>query len=145
MHWACKLVEVLWKIVRRVLRKLKIELTTIWSGNPTDFFSVWVFIQNNWNHNFKEMSVSLCSLQHVHNSQCAEGLPWWLSDKESSCNTGTLGDMGLITAEGSESPFQYSCLENPMDRGAWLAMVYGVTKSRTQLKHLSNTQYVETT
>ena len=31
----------------------------------------------------------------------------------------------------------YQCLENPMDRGAWWAMVHGVTKSRTQLKRLS--------
>ena len=35
---------------------------------------------------------------------------------------------------GSGNPLQYSCLENPMDRGAWRAMVHGVTKSRTQLK-----------
>ena len=32
------------------------------------------------------------------------------------------------------NPFQYSCLENPMDRGAWWATVHGVTKSQTQLK-----------
>ena len=34
-------------------------------------------------------------------------------------------------------PFQYSCLENPMDRGAWWAAIYGVAKSRTRLKWLS--------
>ena len=34
--------------------------------------------------------------------------------------------------EGNGNPFQYSCLENPMDRGAWKAAVHGVTKSRTQ-------------
>ena len=34
------------------------------------------------------------------------------------------------------NPLQYSCLENPMDRGAWWATVHGVTKSRTQLKRL---------
>ena len=32
------------------------------------------------------------------------------------------------------NPLQYSCLENPMDRGAWWAAVHGVTKSRTRLK-----------
>ena len=36
--------------------------------------------------------------------------------------------------EGSGTPFQYSCLENPMDRGAWWVAVHGVAKSRTQLK-----------
>ena len=49
------------------------------------------------------------------------------------------GDMGLISGlgrssgEGSGNPFQYSCLGNPMDRGAWRATVHGVTKSQTQL------------
>ena len=36
-------------------------------------------------------------------------------------------------AEGNGNPLQYSCLENPMDRGAWQAIVRGVTKSQTQL------------
>ena len=35
--------------------------------------------------------------------------------------------------EGNGNPLQYSCLENPMDRGAWWATVHGVAKSRTQL------------
>jgi len=35
--------------------------------------------------------------------------------------------------EGSGTPLQYSCLENPMDGGAWWAAVHGVSKSRTQL------------
>ena len=54
--------------------------------------------------------------------------------KESACNA---GDPGLIpgwgrsSGEGNGNPFQYSCLENPMDRGAWRATVLGVTKSQT--------------
>ena len=39
--------------------------------------------------------------------------------------------------EGNGNPLQYSCLENPVDRGAWWAAVHGVTKSQTQLKRLS--------
>jgi len=38
---------------------------------------------------------------------------------------------------GNGNPLQYSCLENPTDRGAWLATVHGVAKSQTQLKRLS--------
>ena len=44
------------------------------------------------------------------------------------------GDVGLIPGserspgEGNDNPLQYSCLENPMDRGAWQATVHGVTK-----------------
>ena len=40
--------------------------------------------------------------------------------------------------EGNGTPVQYSCLENPMDGGAWWAAVRGVTQSRTQLKRLSS-------
>ena len=49
---------------------------------------------------------------------------------------------GLIkkrTREGNGSPLQYSCLENPMDRGAWWAAVHGVAKSRTRLSDFTFT------
>ena len=67
-------------------------------------------------------------------------LPWWLSGKESACNTGDTGDAGLIPEIGRYpggrhgNPFQYFCLENNMDRGAWWATVNSVAKSRTRLK-----------
>ena len=38
------------------------------------------------------------------------------------------------TGEGNGNPFQYSCLENPMDRGAWWATVHGVAKTQTRLR-----------
>ena len=41
--------------------------------------------------------------------------------------------------EGNGTPLQYSCLENPMDRGAWSAAVHGVVKSRTQLSKFTFT------
>ena len=44
----------------------------------------------------------------------------------------------LCIGGGNGNPFQCSCLENPMDRGAWWAAVYGVLQSRTQLKRLSS-------
>ena len=42
-----------------------------------------------------------------------------------------------IYGEENGNPLQYSCLENPMDRGAWWAAVHRVTQSQTQLKRLS--------
>ena len=66
------------------------------------------------------------------------GLPRWLSGKESVCIAGDTGNMGLISGlgrspgKGNGHPLQYSCLENPMDRGAWQATVHGVAKSQTQ-------------
>ena len=43
------------------------------------------------------------------------------------------------SGEGNGTPLQYSCLENPMDRGAWWAAVHGVTKSRTRLSNVTST------
>ena len=43
----------------------------------------------------------------------------------------------MITGEGDGTPLQYSCLENPMDGGAWWAAVHGVAKGRTQATSLS--------
>ena len=43
--------------------------------------------------------------------------------------------LGFYSGEGSGNPLQYSCLENPMDRGAWRAAVHGITKSQTQLSN----------
>ena len=67
------------------------------------------------------------------------GFPGGSDSKESACNAGDTGDMGLIPGWGRSpggghgNPLQRSCLENPMDRGSWRAMVHGVTKSRTGL------------
>ena len=44
-----------------------------------------------------------------------------------------------MDGEGNGTPLQYSCLENPMDRGAWYAVVHGVAKSRTQLSDFTFT------
>ena len=57
------------------------------------------------------------------------------ASKESACNAGNLGsipELGKFPGEGNGNPFQYSCLGNPMDRGAWQATVHGVAKSRTR-------------
>ena len=43
-----------------------------------------------------------------------------------------------FSREGNGNPLQYSCLENPLDKGAWWAAVYGVAQSRTRLKQLSS-------
>ena len=68
------------------------------------------------------------------------GFPDGSVGKEPACNA---GDADLIPGwerfpwGGHGNPLQFSCLENPMDRGAWQATVHGVAKSRTWLKWLS--------
>ena len=54
--------------------------------------------------------------------------------KESACNAGELGsipELGRSLGEGNGNPCQYSCLENPMERGAWHTTLLGIAKSRT--------------
>jgi len=48
-------------------------------------------------------------------------------------NLGLIPGLGRSPGEGNGTPLQYSCLENPMDGGAWWATVHGVAKSRTQM------------
>ena len=92
---------------------------------------------------------------HLHLSSATESLPrkvnshpsppvassvrgdGWLRSKESPCNAGTCNAVDAVSIPGSGrspegispgSPLQYSCLENPMDRGAWRATVHGVAR-----------------
>ena len=63
---------------------------------------------------------------------------WWLSTNESICNAGDVGSIyGLGRSPGGENvnPFQYSCLGNPMDRGALQTSVHGVAKSQTRFSY----------
>ena len=60
-----------------------------------------------------------------------EGFPGGSDSKESACNQGDLDSIpgsGRSPREENGYPLQYSCLENPMDRGAWWAMVHGIAE-----------------
>ena len=48
---------------------------------------------------------------------------------------GLIPESGRSLGEGNGNPLQYSCLENPMDRGAWWATVHGVAKSQARLSN----------
>ena len=72
-------------------------------------------------------------------------LPWGFPRgsvvKKFSCDSGNLGlipELGRSPGEGNDNPLQYSCLENPMDRGAWRAIVHGVTKESYRTEQLNN-------
>ena len=52
-------------------------------------------------------------------------------------DTGSISESGRSPGGGNDNPLQYSCLENLMGRGAWLATVHRATKGRTQLKQLN--------
>ena len=76
----------------------------------------------------------------LYKSNYAFGLPGGSVVKNPPANTGDTGlipESGRPLGEGNGNPLQYSCLGNPMERGAWWATAHGVRKSQTQLKQLS--------
>ena len=68
--------------------------------------------------------------------------PGWLSGEEPTCQCRIRGfsipGLGRSPGERNGNPLQYSCLENPMDRGAWWATVPGVTKELDVAERLNN-------
>ena len=74
----------------------------------------------------------LGKLQFLTQNISRYGLPWWVSDKESTCQCKRRGfDPWVRKIPWRRSPghtLQYSCLGNPMDRGAWRATAPGVAK-----------------
>ena len=151
MHLAspfCLLTQPLWKAESWVsassppwstLLFLKRYAVKLWSLvdfffylNPDRFFSSIFYLS-------KDLDLSFYKGQNER-EQYKRGFPDSSSGKESACNT---GDLGLIPGSGisaggvNGNAFQYSCLENLMDRGTWQIPVHRVTKSRTWLSTLA--------
>ena len=69
------------------------------------------------------------------------GFPGGLEVKASAYDAGDLGSipgLGRSPGEGNGNPLQYSCLKNPMDRGAWWTTVHGVAESQTRLSDFTS-------
>ena len=85
-------------------------------------------------NNDKPLSMGLW--KNFNSILTSPGFPGGSEVKASACNAGNPGSIpgsGRSPGEGNGNPLQYSCLENPMDRGAWWAIVHRVAKSRTRL------------
>ena len=82
-------------------------------------------VMTNLDRGLKSKGITLLTMVHIVKAR----LPWWLSGKESTYNAGDLRDTGSIPGSGRSpgrghgNPLQYSCLENPTDRGAWWGTV----------------------
>ena len=107
---------------------LYLGVPNFWLPSP-----IWPILPTPGNHEYVLCLISVCIgvLQKTEPIGCSS------DGNEYTCNA---GDLGLITwvrkitrREVSGHPIQYSCLENPMDRGAWWATDHGVAKSRTWL------------
>ena len=124
--------------------------STLWGG-------ILTLAQKNKKHTATQKPTHKPPSIVIHNTQKTGTTPCLSTDgdfprgsdsKESICNA---GDPGLIPGsgkspgEGHGNPFQYSCLENPVDSGAWLAIVHGVTKRKTGLSdsHFSTDEWIK--
>ena len=106
--------------------------------NPMDRGACWARV-----HRVAESDMTTATA--CINTNIYMGPPGGSDGKESACNAGDPGSIPgweIYPGEGNGYPFQYSCLENSMDRGAWLVTVHRVTKSWTQLKQFSNHAYI---
>ena len=97
-----------------------------------DSITNWMDINLNklWKTVEREGSLTCCG-PWVTKSWTKLGFPSGSDNKVPTCNAGDPGSipgLGRSPKEGNGNPLQYSCLENPMDRGPWEATVHGVTK-----------------
>ena len=128
MHywWECKLMQSLWKTLWRFLKKLRMIIR---SSNPTcEYLS-------------EEMKTliwkDICTSIYFWASKVMLVIKIMPANVGDIRGVGSIPGLGRSPGEGNGKPLQYSCLENPKDRGAWWAMVHRVTKCWTQLKQLS--------
>ena len=81
-----------------------------------------------------------CGYVNITQEYTCKGFPGGSDGKEPDCSSGDPGlipGLGRSPGEGNGNPLQFSCLENPMGRGAWQARVHGGKKSWTWLSHLT--------
>ena len=109
-----------------------------WGGRGSE--KNWLFLERNHITIKYQDRSQYYNVLGAGNWKCSfRGMMAFPGGSDSKASAYSAGDLGSIPGsgrspgEGKGNPLQYSCLENPMDRGAWLATVHGVAKSRTRL------------
>ena len=130
---------------------LRIRWPKYWSFtfciSPSNEYSGLISFRVDWLDLIAVQGTLKSLLQH-HSSKASilgpsAGFPGSLDGKASAYNAGDPGSIpgsGRSPGEGNGNSLQYSCLENPMDGGAWWATVHGVAKNRTRLSDFSSSQ-----
>ena len=84
-------------------------------------------------------------VKHIKRCSTSLGLPWWLSGKKSASNAENAGSIlrsGRSPGGGHGNSLQHSCLENPMNRGAWWATSHGAADTTAATEHACTTSLV---
>ena len=116
-----------------------------WIASLTQWTWVWVNSGSWWWTGRPDVLQFMESQRVRHNWATELNFPNGTVVKNLPASAGNARDMGSIPMSerslsvGNGNPFQYSCLENSMDRGAWRAIVHGFTKSWTWLRDLAST------
>ena len=107
------------------------------ANSQWDGLDLWIFSSADgflWKVEKKDEcreKLDLVEVEGTRYNQIWKGLPQWSSSKEFACNSGDMSSilgLGRSPGEGKGNSLEYSCLENPMDRGAWRATVHGIVK-----------------
>ena len=118
------------------INDLEVEITTTEQNIEKRMIRNEDSLRDLWN-NIKHTNICIIAAPE---GEWQPGFPGGSEVKASASNAGDLGSVpgsGRSSGEGNGNPLQYSCLENPMDGGAWWATVHGVAKSRTSLSNLT--------
>ena len=95
-----------------------------------------------WRRQWQPTPVLLPGKSHGHGQRCLVGYsPWGPEELDMTDRLHFHFSLSCI-GEGNGDPLQYSCLENPRDRGAWWAAIYGVAQSQTRLMQLSSSSSI---
>ena len=122
----------------------RFEISHMLLNNATTFFDLIHLFQFKWRPDNRNNDY--CCYEAVVTTSW--GFPGAVVVKNPPANAGDIREAGSIPGlgrcpgEGNGNPFQYSCQENPMDRGAWQAMVHSIAKNRTRLKQLSRHTHI---
>ena len=118
------------------INDLEVEITTTEQNIEKRMIRNEDSLRDLWN-NIKHTNICIIAAPE---GEWQPGFPGGSEVKASASNAGDLGSIpgsGRSSGEGNGNTLQHSCLENPMDGGAWWATVHGVTKSRTRLSDLT--------
>ena len=114
-----------------------LTVSLLYGPTLTSIYDCW----KNHSFDYRTFAGQVMSLLFNVLSRFVMAFPGGSEVKASACNAGDLGSIpgsGRSPGEGNGTPLQYSCLENPMDGGAWWATVHGVAKSQTQLSDFTH-------
>ena len=121
------------------INDLEVEITTTEQNIEKRMIRNEDSLRDLWN-NIKHTNICIIAAPE---GEWQPGFPGGSEVKASASNVKDLASfpgLGRSPGEGNGNPLQYSCLENPMDGGAWWATVHGVAKSRTRLSDFTSLQ-----